>query len=123
MRTLDGSISAIDLNINTCNYKSTHYVLFPNYPNPFNPTTTIKYSIPKQSNVKLKIFDLLGSEVKTLVNKEQNQGNYRIEFDGKDFTSGIYFYKIYKLVYLYVFLETQYTIKSLMSRKTINLLT
>ena len=98
MRTLDGSISAIDLNINTCNYKSTHYVLFPNYPNPFNPTTTIKYSIPKQSNVKLKIFDLLGSEVATLVNKEQQQGNYEVEFnpsaDRLRLTSGVYLYRL-----------------------------
>jgi hypothetical protein len=65
-----------------------------NYPNPFNPSTTIKYSIPKQSNVALKVFDVLGSEVATLVNKEQSQGNYEVEFDGSDLTSGIYFYRL-----------------------------
>ena len=65
-----------------------------NYPNPFNPSTTIKYSIPKQSNVTLKVFDVLGSEVATLVNKEQPQGNYEVEFDGAELTSGIYFYRI-----------------------------
>ena len=58
------------------------YQLRQNYPNPFNPSTTIKYSIPKQSNVTLKVFDVLGSEVATLVNKEQPQGNYEVEFDG-----------------------------------------
>ncbi len=60
----------------------TNYVLYQNYPNPFNPSTTIKYSIPKQGNVTLKVFDVLGSEVTTLVNKEQSQGNYEVEFDG-----------------------------------------
>ena len=64
------------------------------YPNPFNPSTTIKYSIPKQSNVTLKVFDVLGSEVATLVNKEQPQGNYEVEFDGSELTSGIYFYRL-----------------------------
>jgi len=65
-----------------------------NYPNPFNPSTTIKYSIPKLSNVLLKIFDILGSEVATLVNKEQSQGNYEVDFDGSALTSGIYIYRL-----------------------------
>jgi hypothetical protein len=54
----------------------------------------IKYSIPKQSDVTLKVFDILGSEVATLVNKVQPQGNYEIEFDGSKLTSGMYFYTI-----------------------------
>jgi Secretion system C-terminal sorting domain len=65
-----------------------------NYPNPFNPTTTIKYSIPKRSGVTIKVFDVMGREVITLVNKEQPQGYYEIEFDASDFTSGIYFYQL-----------------------------
>jgi len=65
-----------------------------NYPNPFNPSTIIKYSIPKQGNVTLKIFDVLGGEVATLVNKQQRQGNYEVEFDGAGLTSGIYFYRL-----------------------------
>lgn len=72
----------------------TKFALAQNYPNPFNPCTSIKYSLPKQSNVTLKVFDVLGSEVATLISKEQSQGNYEIEFDGRDLTSGIYFYRL-----------------------------
>jgi Leucine-rich repeat (LRR) protein len=72
----------------------TKLTLFQNYPNPFNPNTTIKYSVPKQSNVTLKVFDVLGSEVASLVNAEQPQGNYVVELDGKNLTSGIYFYRL-----------------------------
>jgi photosystem II stability/assembly factor-like uncharacterized protein len=70
------------------------YFLSNNFPNPFNPSTTINYSIPKQSNVTLKLFDVLGRELFTLVNKEQRQGNYEVELDGSDLTSGIYFYRL-----------------------------
>ena len=65
------------------------------------PSTTITYSNPNKSNITLKVFDVLGSEVKTLVNKEQPQGNYEVEFDastssatGSELSSGIYFYRI-----------------------------
>ena len=70
------------------------FVLEQNYPNPFNPSTTIKYSIPKQSSVTLKIFGTLGSELATLVKKEQPQGDYEIKFKGTDLPSGIYFYRL-----------------------------
>jgi hypothetical protein len=73
------------------------YSLSQNYPNPFNPSTAIKYSIPNQSQVSIKVFDVLGSEVTTLVNKEQSQGSYEVEFDpsayGLRLTSGLYFYR------------------------------
>ena len=71
-----------------------YFRLFNNYPNPFNPSTTIKYSIPKQGNITLKVFDVLGSEVMTLINNGQQQGIYEIEFDGSELTSGIYFYRL-----------------------------
>jgi len=70
------------------------YVLNQNYPNPFNPTTTIKYTISKQSNVTLKVFDVRGREMATLVNGQQPKGNYEIEFDATELTSGVYFYQL-----------------------------
>ena len=71
-----------------------HFTLFQNYPNPFNPSTTIEYSIPKQAHVTLKVFDLLGREVKTLINEEIPAGNYKVDFNGSNIPSGIYFYSI-----------------------------
>jgi Secretion system C-terminal sorting domain len=70
------------------------FTLQQNYPNPFNPSTNIKYSIAKRSNVTLKIFDMLGREVKTLVNSSQEPGNYTINFDASKLASGMYIYKL-----------------------------
>jgi len=72
----------------------TDFELSQNYPNPFNPTTNIEYSIPEQSYVELKVYDILGNEVATLVNEEQSAGTYRADFIGIDLTSGIYFYTL-----------------------------
>lgn len=68
--------------------------LYQNYPNPFNPSTTIKYTLTKNNLVSLKVFDLMGREIKTIVNKKQNAGNYEVTFDGSEFPSGVYFYKL-----------------------------
>jgi hypothetical protein len=65
-----------------------------NYPNPFNPITHIEYSITGQSFVQLKIYDLLGKEIKTLVNEIKPAGFYRTEFNGANYSSGVYFYKL-----------------------------
>ena len=74
------------------------FKLYQNYPNPFNPSTVIKYSIPQSSNVSLVIYDLLGNEVTTLINKEQNAGNYEINFNPSvvngGLSSGVYFYTL-----------------------------
>ena len=70
------------------------YYLNQNYPNPFNPTTTINYLIPERTNVQLKVFNLLGKEIITLVNAELGGGNYSVEFDANGLTSGIYFYQL-----------------------------
>ena len=70
------------------------FTLSQNYPNPFNPATTIEYQLPKQSFVKLKIFDLLGREMATLVNDKQDAGKHAVRFDALSLTSGVYFYKL-----------------------------
>jgi hypothetical protein len=65
-----------------------------NYPNPFNPVTQIKYDLPKDVFVSIKIYDLLGREIKTLINEYKQAGSYIISFNGTEFASGVYFYKI-----------------------------
>jgi hypothetical protein len=70
------------------------YQLYQSYPNPFNPTTNIKYAISKRDKVTLKVYDILGREVRTLVNKYQNSGTYIYQFDGSNLASGTYFYDL-----------------------------
>ena len=70
------------------------FVLYQNYPNPFNPSTTIRYSIPEASFATLKVYDILGNEVATLVNEEKSVGSYEVNFEAKRLSSGIYFYKL-----------------------------
>lgn len=86
-------------NINTKTYLQEDFYLSQNYPNPFNPTTKIKYSIIDKQNrgsvlVKLKVYNLLGEEITTLVDKEQKPGFYEIRFDGSLLPSGIYIYNL-----------------------------
>lgn len=71
-----------------------HFALDQNYPNPFNPTTTIDYELRTSGFVTLSVFDMLGRELKTLVNKRQDAGKYSIDFHGRDLMSGIYFYSL-----------------------------
>jgi hypothetical protein len=71
------------------------FSLAQNYPNPFNPSTTIKYRIDGKVQVTLKVFDLLGREVATLVNEEQPAGEHRAVFNASRFSSGIYFYQLH----------------------------
>jgi len=70
------------------------YSLSQNYPNPFNPSTNLEFGISKLGFVSLKIYDLLGKEVVTLVNEKLNPGKYSVEFDGSSLTSGVYFYRL-----------------------------
>ncbi|HSP88669.1 MAG TPA: T9SS type A sorting domain-containing protein, partial [Ignavibacteriaceae bacterium] len=72
----------------------TEYLLYQNYPNPFNPVTNIKYSIITETDVTIKIYDILGNELKTLVDEFQRPGFYNIKLDGSNFSSGVYFYRI-----------------------------
>ncbi|HRI85576.1 MAG TPA: T9SS type A sorting domain-containing protein [Ignavibacteria bacterium] len=70
------------------------YVLNQNYPNPFNPSTKIAYSNPVSGNVTIKIFDITGREIKSLINEFRNAGSYEVEFDGSRLASGVYYYKL-----------------------------
>jgi aminopeptidase N len=72
----------------------SNYSLEQNYPNPFNPSTTIEFSIPKSEIVSLKVFNVLGKEVATLINGQVETGKHKIEYDATGLNSGVYFYKI-----------------------------
>jgi hypothetical protein len=76
------------------------FALKQNYPNPFNPVTTIRYDIPENTHVKMVIYDILGRQVRTLVNRDHDPGYYKILWDGrnemgKEMASGVYFYQIH----------------------------
>jgi hypothetical protein len=79
---------------NEVNSLPESYNLFQNYPNPFNPSTTIRYSITNSELVRIKVYDILGREVRVLVNEFKQPGNYAIKFDATGLASGIYLYRI-----------------------------
>jgi hypothetical protein len=81
-------------NINFVVSAPVDFELFQNYPNPFNPSTSIKYSIPKSVLVTLKIYDVLGKEITTLVNEKEEAGLHKIEFNPTNLSSGVYFYTL-----------------------------
>lgn len=70
------------------------FALSQNFPNPFNPTTKIEYDIKSKSRIQINVIDVLGREIKTLIDKEQSQGFYEVVFDASDLQSGIYFYRL-----------------------------
>jgi hypothetical protein len=70
------------------------FVLEQNYPNPFNPTTTIKFELPKSSQVRLSVYDMLGREVSLLVNEKREAGVHEVKFDASKLASGVYFYRM-----------------------------
>lgn len=70
------------------------YLLLQNYPNPFNPITTIEYQVPRYEHVVLKVYDLSGEEIITLVNEPKAPGNYEVQFDASNLASGVYFYRL-----------------------------
>jgi carboxypeptidase T len=84
----------IPTGINTENEVPQQFNLSQNYPNPFNPNTVISYNVGTSGNVLLKVFNMLGKEVATLVNERQNAGSYSVDFYGSNLSSGMYYYKI-----------------------------
>ena len=84
-------ITAVDEQISSV---PNEFELSQNYPNPFNPTNNIKFNLDKSDVITLKVYDILGHEVATLVNKKMNAGSHSIDFDASNLSSGTYFYKI-----------------------------
>jgi hypothetical protein len=82
--------TGVDDNMN----KPDRFYLFQNYPNPFNPNTTISFNISKEEEIKLVVYDLVGREIKILVDDKLSAGQYRIEFNAAELSSGVYFYKL-----------------------------
>jgi Lamin Tail Domain/Secretion system C-terminal sorting domain len=99
-----GSANGTKVDVNEVSSLPNEYNLSQNYPNPFNPSTIIKYSIPEVDpsvarlnavSVKITVYNLLGSEVATLVNEEKSAGSYEVKFDGTGLASGTYFYTLH----------------------------
>jgi predicted phosphodiesterase len=80
--------------VNSKNVFPGKYALSQNFPNPFNPSTKIQYSIPQSANVVINVFDILGKEIETLVNEEKPAGTYEVEFNAANLPSGVYFYSL-----------------------------
>ncbi|HRN28012.1 MAG TPA: T9SS type A sorting domain-containing protein [Ignavibacteriaceae bacterium] len=98
---VEGVLEEYKNNFSRLTYKSglptnpvVSYELYQNYPNPFNPTTTIRYALPQDGIVTIKIFDILGQQVATLKNEFQKANRYEVKFDSKGLASGVYIYKI-----------------------------
>lgn len=91
---MDGQLSQSTGVVNRSEQIITEFKLYSNYPNPFNPTTIIKYQVPVYENVILKVYNSLGQEIATLVNEPKSPGVYEVHFDGSQLSSGIYFYRL-----------------------------
>ncbi|MCX6159037.1 MAG: T9SS type A sorting domain-containing protein [Ignavibacteriae bacterium] len=92
MRDISGDDPLIGIHNNTGDVKS--FELMQNYPNPFNPTTEIKFALPVSDIVTIKVFDVTGKEVATLINRKMEQGVHTVKFDGSELSSGMYFYRL-----------------------------
>jgi hypothetical protein len=91
LKTTDGGLVGINIILPEV---PKGFNLDQNYPNPFNPVTTISYGIPEAGNVKLKVYDLSGREVKALINEHKDAGYYTVSFDASGLASGAYFYRV-----------------------------
>jgi hypothetical protein len=91
LKTTNGGVTYAEEEINDL---ILDYYLSNNYPNPFNPSTKIRYSVPHPSKVTIKVFDVLGNELETLMNEEKPAGTYEITWYAENLPSGVYFYRI-----------------------------
>ena len=93
---LDSAANGLSLHIEQRNQESLpkEFLLEQNYPNPFNPSTIIRYELPKSEHVVLKVYDITGREIATLVNTTQGAGYKEISWNASDLATGIYFYRI-----------------------------
>jgi hypothetical protein len=91
LKTTDGGIGIQNISSEV----PSSFTLHQNYPNPFNPVTNIKFDIQKSSDVKIIISDVMGREITTLVNEQLKPGTYEVDWDASNYTSGVYFYKLY----------------------------
>ncbi|MCW9096486.1 MAG: T9SS type A sorting domain-containing protein, partial [Ignavibacteriaceae bacterium] len=95
--TENGGIFIADLiptNVDNINNSLVNFSLQQNYPNPFNPGTIITWQLAVSSDVTIKVYDVLGNEVATLVNEEKPAGKYEVKFNGSGLSSGLYFYQL-----------------------------
>jgi hypothetical protein len=90
----NSNFTQLPVGVNETPITVSDYQLFQNYPNPFNPTTKIRYTIPKSGSVNLKVFNILGQEVKILVNEFQTVGRYEVDFSSNGLASGVYIYRL-----------------------------
>ena len=88
---IEGIVADIEENNDNISYD---FLLGQNYPNPFNPVTNIRYSLPKASNVVIQIYNSLGQKVAELIDEQKSAGYHSVQFDGSNFASGIYYYRI-----------------------------
>jgi photosystem II stability/assembly factor-like uncharacterized protein len=91
LKTTNGGVTSVPNNLNEL---PLNFKLYQNYPNPFNPKSKIKFQITKLSYVKLIVYDAIGREVATLVNEQLRPGTYEVDWNGGDYPSGVYFYKM-----------------------------
>lgn len=93
--TANFSIDAVtDVAVQTVNIQPTEYALHQNYPNPFNPSTSISFAIPRAGMTSLKVYNVIGQEVATLLDEYKEAGNYQVTFNGSRLSSGVYFYRL-----------------------------
>jgi len=88
------SVNIVMTNVGHSSLNPIEFKLYNNYPNPFNPTTVIRYSISEASFISMKVYNELGKEVKSLVNETKSAGTYEVEFNASNLSSGVYYYKL-----------------------------